>query len=545
MAKRHTTGSFSHLLYRLGNAIRFAPDSAFAPPRSETEEGRREKPFFAYRLGIKNALAKTCELSFFLGLYSAFLRAFFTTRVRAFGALFFSCGFLQILSYFLSGYFSATVGDESNLVFGVTLIFLTLLCSFARGDVKDVLKKSFFYRRILDPLLGTQRWEFPVGRSGDNFFVMLFLGAVLAFFAVVFSPFAVLSAVLLPVLILFIFYLPEAGLAITGLTLYFVSFRVTAFFTALTLIAFLCKCAVGRRTLVFSLWDCAVFLCLLPLLFSDRSRLLGLVLGSLYLVSLGLFRTLEGIRRFFSAMTLGGAFCSVMVVARYVMETFFEKILFRFPNLDELLFLGAGEQTLAPLVMLYPLTVGLFQSHKKPSGSFGHLMLSLLLLAAVFCGASGTLWLALLIALAVQNVMTYRFAMILYVIFGLTFVIAWNVIPPVWPRYVFGLLGSFSVQHEGGGLLSTLGVGNVLGVVILAALFAYFVFAVVRFARNSTRPAAFPRVRGAVASVVAFFALGFGSVAMDEKTVVLFILLVALVRASLICSKREEIRLPY
>ena len=145
MAKGNRTVSLSGLLYAVGEALHFAPDSAFAPARSDRNTGERMKPFIAYRLRVKTALARMCEQSFFLGLCSAFIRGFLNTRVRSFGVLFFSCGFLQILSYFVGVYLPFAAGDENNLVHGVTLIFLTLLCSFTRGDVKEVLKKSFLF----------------------------------------------------------------------------------------------------------------------------------------------------------------------------------------------------------------------------------------------------------------------------------------------------------------------------------------------------------------------------------------------------------------
>ena len=545
MAKGRPTVSFSHLLYQLGNAIHFVPVSAFAPPRSEPEEQKREKLFLAYRLKIKTALAKTCEQSFFLGLYAAFLRSFFTTRVRAFGVLFFSCGFLQILSYFLGRYLPFAAGDENNLIFGVTLIFLTLLCSFTRGEVKDVLKKSFLYRGILDPLLGTERWEFPTGRGGDHFLVMLLSGFVLAFFAVIFSPVAVFSVLLLLVLILFIFHLPEAGLVTVGFGFFFISFRVTAFLTALTLIAFLCKCAVGRRSVIASAWDCIVFASLLPLLFSDQSRLLGLVLASLYLVSLGLLRTLAGIRRFLTALTAGGVLASVMMIARYVSETFFEKFILRFPRVDEILFFGTEVQNLIPLALACPLAMGLFQSGKKSTEVIVSPFVFLIFVAAVFCGESVLVWISLLIALAFQNMMTHRFALVWYVILGFVVVICRNLIPPKWLHEAFTLLGFTTEKKTDGSVLSVLGVGNVFGFLILAVLLSYFICCVIRFARHSTRPKAYPHVRGAVGSAVAFVIMIFGGVAADERALVLFVLLLALPRASLICSKREEIRLPY
>lgn len=545
MAKGRPTASFSHLLYQLGKAIHFDPVSAFAPPQSEPEEKKWEKPFFAYRLKMKTALAKMCEQSFFLGLYSAFIRSLFTTRVRAFGALFFSCGFLQILSYFLGGYLSFAAGDESNLIFGVTLIFLTLLSSFTRGDVKDVLKKSFLYRSVLDPLLDTERWEFPTGRGGDHFFLMLLIGALLAFFAVVFTPVAVLSVLLLVALILLVFYLPEAGLIAVGFGFFFVSFRVTAFLTVLTLISFLCKCAVGRRSLVFSSWDWVVFASLFPLLFSDQSRLTGLVLAALYLLCPGLLRTLAGVRRFLTALTAGGVFASVMMIARYALETFFEKVFLQFPGVDELLFFGTQVENLVPLAMACPLAVGLFQSGKKTTQVFVFPLVFLIFLAAVFCGESVLVWISLLIALAFQNMMTNRFSLIWYTVLGLVVVTCKNLIPPAWLRDAFAFLGFTSEEKTGESILSILGVGNVLGILILGILLGYFIYLVIRFARTSTRPKAFPGVRGAVGSVVAFLVLTFGGAVADERAPVFFILLLALPRVSYVCSKREEIRLPY
>ena len=545
MAKGRPTVSFSHLLYRLGKAIHFVPASAFAPPQSEPEEKKWEKPFFAYRLKMKTALAKMCEQSFFLGLYAAFFRAFFTTRIRSFGVLFFSCGFLQILSYFLGEFLPVAAGDESNLIFGVTMIFLTLLCSFARGDVKDALKKSFFYRGVLDPLLGTERWEFPTGRGSDHFLVMLLCGALFAFLAVIFSPVAVLSVVLLVALILLIFYLPEAGLVSVGFCLFFVSFRMIAFLTAVTLISFLCKCAVGRRSLVGSPSDLLVFASLFPLFFSDQSRLTGFVLAALYLLSLGLFRTLAGIRRFLTALTAGGVFASVMLIARYAAETFFEKVFLKFPGVDEILFFGLSAENLVPLAMACPLAVGLFQSGKKSARVFVFPLVFLIFLAAVFCGESVLVWLSLLIALAFQNMMTNRFALIWYTVFALGLLIVKNVLPPPWIESAFAFFGFTFSEKTGEHVLSVLGVGNVLGFGILAVLLGYFVYSVIRFARASTRPKAFPHVRGAVGSAVAFLVLVLGGAFADERALVLFVLMVAFPRAAYICSKREEIRLPY
>lgn len=546
MAKGRSIGSFSHFLYTVGNAIHFAPASAFAPPRTEKEGNEREKPFFAYRLKMKTALAKMCEQSFFVGLYSAFLKFFFTTRVRAFGILLFSCGFLQILSYFLAGFLSVAAGDENNLIFGVALVFLSLLCSFTRGDVKDVLKKSFFYRGFLAPLFGSEGWEFPSGRSNEHFLAMILTGALLAFFTVVFSPFSMLLAALFLMLTMFVFYQPEAGLVLVALTFFCVSLRVTLFLTVLTLVSFLCKCAVGKRTLVFSWMDAPVLVALLPLLFSEKSRLLCLALGTLYFLALGLLRTLASIRRLMCALMLGGVFSSVMILARYVFSGFFSEVLFRYPNLDKLLFLEAGESLLAPVVMVFPLAVGFFRSHRTTAGLFFSPIVFLMYFGAVFCGGSALLWVALVIALAVQSVLNYRFALFWHVAFGFVLIICLNVVPTEWLGYASALFGfTSSGEKTGEGVLSLLGMGNAIGILILAVLLGVFVFFVIRFSAKATRAEVFPHVLGGACGMIAFVVMSFGGVAADEKTILFLALLLALPRVALICAKREEIRLPY
>ncbi len=546
MAKGRLTGSFSHFLYTLGTAIHFSPASAFAHPRTEKDVAEREKPFSAYRLKMKTALARMCEQSFFLGLYSTLLRIFFTTRVRAFGVCLFSCGFLQILSYFLGGYLPMIAGDENNLLFGVTLIFMSILCSFTRGDVKDVLKKSFFYRIFLERLFGSDGWEFPVGRSGDHFFTMILFGALLAFFSVIFSPFTVLLSLLFLILVLFVFYQPEAGLVTIALTFFCVSLSVTAFLTGLTLIAFLCKCAVGKRTPVFSWMDAVVFPALIPLLLVEKGRLLFFVFAALYFLSLGLLRTLASIRRLMGAFMLGSAFCSVLLLVRYVFSSFFTEILFRYPNLDKILFLDADETILAPIVMAFPLAIGFFRSKKGSATWFFASLVSLLLFGAVFCGGVAILWNALIIALVVQNVMSYRFSLVWHVIFAIVLITCLNVMPAEWLQDAFHLF-DFAVMEERAGesIVSLLGLGSLIGTLILTVLLGYFLFGVIRFSSKATRAEAFPNVLGAFCGMIAFAVFCFSGVFVDEKTMLLFAMLLALPRVSLICARREEIRLPY
>ena len=114
MAKDKKIGSLSRFLYTVGKAIQFRPATAFAPPKSDefSEAKKGGFPFLYSRKKIKNALAKMSEQSFVLGLLGRFYGRFFNTRVRSFGVLFFTLGFLQILSYFLGDYLPQKLGMD-------------------------------------------------------------------------------------------------------------------------------------------------------------------------------------------------------------------------------------------------------------------------------------------------------------------------------------------------------------------------------------------------------------------------------------------------
>ena len=214
MAKDKKIGSLSGFLYAVGKALQFHPDSTFAPPRSEEKADAKKGgiPFLFYRLKIKTALAKMCEQSFVLGFVRRFFGRFFNTRVRSFGVLFFTLGFLQILSYFSGEFLPILAGGEEHLLFGVCLIFLTLVCSFSRGSLKDAIKRSFLYRALLKPLFGVKEEHFPAEKSRDHLWPMILAGILLSFFSILLSPIKVLGILLSLALILFVFHTPEAGL---------------------------------------------------------------------------------------------------------------------------------------------------------------------------------------------------------------------------------------------------------------------------------------------------------------------------------------------
>ncbi|MBR7165095.1 MAG: hypothetical protein IKD18_02340, partial [Clostridia bacterium] len=190
MARKKNGFSLAAWLYELGGLIRFAPEASFstsAPP-SERENGRLHNFLLPYKKKAKSALAKGAEQSALLTLLRRFLRGLFTLRVRSFGIFFFSCGFLQIVSYFAASLIPGYEPQGANLLFGVAQLFLTLMCAFARGDVSDALRRSFLFRRILRHFFGVQEWQIPGGKSWDFLVGMLVIGVLTGALSLFVSP---------------------------------------------------------------------------------------------------------------------------------------------------------------------------------------------------------------------------------------------------------------------------------------------------------------------------------------------------------------------
>ncbi len=549
MAKERKFQSLAQLLYAAGEKIRFAPDTSFASVRSE-EKAEKNSPFLSYRLKIKSSLAKMCEQSFFLAALSGFYRLLFSLRVRSFGVLFFSIGLLQILSYFWGAYIPFLGGDEENFLFGVCLVFLALLCSFSRGDVKDAIKKSFLFRLVLSPIFGIKEWQFPNARGKDRFLGMIALGVVLAFFSIVFSPMKVIFFLFFIFFVLFVFHLPEAGLISVGFSLFLFPFPTVASLTFLTLLAFLCKCAVGKRSLFFSVRDGLVFLLFLPALFSaaDGAQLLFLTTFFLYYMTVYFLSTLQWIRRFFVAMTFGGAIMAFLLCAGNALDLFFPSMLQRVPGLKEILFVSADSNFGVLIAMLCPLVLSVVYSLRGKGQKFVAFLVLPVLFGAIFFVKDGAIWVSVLLSFVLYFLFTYRSSLIWILSGGLVFATVLNVLPSQYAEKALSLFGFGAdfLKTEAVTLAQRLeAVFDAFLIPSFVLLLGVFFWQAIRFRKNATRPEAFPHVLGAGSAAFVFYAVSLQNVSADVKGLAFFAVLLAVPTASLRCAKREEQRLPY
>ena len=183
-------------LLKAGEALRFAPRDCFPKTAKENAVGRFA-PIQSRALRVKLALAKMWEQSFFVTCAREVFRRFFLMRARALGVLFFTCGFLQIASYFLRFSLPVLAGDETGFLFGIALIFLTLLFSLSRSNLRYLLIRSAFFRQVLQPLFGVEEWQVPDGESHEPWLLMIALGILFWIAGLIFSPVRVFYALCL------------------------------------------------------------------------------------------------------------------------------------------------------------------------------------------------------------------------------------------------------------------------------------------------------------------------------------------------------------
>lgn len=556
MAKSGKIRSLSHFLYEVGGKILFRPAETFATAgKEDTFSGQKykEKPFQSYTLKIKTAFAKAKEQSFFNGLFHIFLHKLFTTRVRSFGVLFFSCGFLQILSFFLGSAIPFFSGEVDNLLFGVCLVFLTLFCSFSRGDLSEAVRKSFFFRKILHPVFHVEEWALPSGRSADRVWVMLLCGVVLAAFSVLFSPTTVLLFLIAAVLSVFVLCKPEAGLILSVICLLFFDFSLLLYPLLLTLVSFLFKCALGKRSLVFSWTDLAALAAILPFsaVGGEEGWTIGLSLFCLYCLSGCLIRRTEQLESLLTAV-LYLAFCaSAVLCLREALVRFAPEMLVRFPKATVFLRFLPDEQTASVFAVLCPLVVGLSRSVTS-RGKKALCFLTFVGMTAgiAFAGSHGV-WLGYFLSLAIQFLFSYRSSLIVLVAGGLAFASAVHIIPTAQLRSIFSAFGfgasakTLSEKAAGGLFSSVSDSFGVLGILLISCLMALLLFEVFRFKFAVTKAEVFPMILGILASAVCFFALGYQEIPFSNRLPALFIMISALPRAAYRASMREEIRLPY
>ncbi|MBP5289258.1 MAG: hypothetical protein J6Z79_05225 [Clostridia bacterium] len=576
MSKRDRTFSVSAGLLRLGDALRFAPEEDRFVPEKEPRSYRLIPP--EKLLVLKNALARMREQSLFLSLAGDFARGMLLTRFRSFATLFFTSGLIQTVSYFIGSYFPLLSGTQDNLVVGLVLIILGLVCAFERAAFGVVLKQSALFRHVIHPLFGVSEWEIPEGRNREHLWWMLASGAALGVLSVIASPYRVILWITFAVAVCVTLYKPEAGLAFAALFFPFLPPVAEIGLILLIHLSLIMKIAVGKRSLSRSPADLFVLILIAVILIrGGAAGVIYAVVLSVYFLGINLCRTAVWLRRIVIALALSVGISALAALTVKAFGRFAPEALRYVPGAEVLLSALTGREHTALAVILLPAIFCLAGAGKQTRTRL--LGILILPLAALVLAASHDpgLWLGAAVGLVLALSLSRRWGLLFCIFSGLGAYTGWVFLPDglrlrlttflgvndlalaEWAKRLtdgrallkealpWGLgKGTSRLAPEGIGVYDLAGVFG--GYIVLAAMAAAVIWFFVRCARFSACGGigdVHPLVLGAMAGVLVWLVCGLTSPMTSPEALFPVALFLSFPKAAQDACRREEYRQPY
>ena len=275
------------------------------------------------------AVAGQFDRSRILRALTAFGSTLAGSALSTYGIGFLLFSFFSGGAYVLSNFFR--VGETktaAHLVFTVSSLLIGILLVASRRHLSEALPESRL-GSLLFEFLGLRAEVFravPLCRGPAALAAVA--GAALGVLTAFFSPSALLSAVILPLVCVLVFYLPEAGVV---LGVFLLPFFPTMHLVVYTLYLTLCygiKVLRGKRLFSLSGLDAGVLLFALVLLFSGifsaspstslPSAAVCLCFLCWYPIAVNLLRSGDWIRRAVRAVFLAGLLVALYGIAQYL-----------------------------------------------------------------------------------------------------------------------------------------------------------------------------------------------------------------------------------
>ena len=576
MSKREKTFSVSAGLLRLGDALRFSPEEGQPVPERKQRSFRIIPP--EKLLGFKNGLARMREQSLFLSLADGFFRCIFLTRFRGFATLFFTSGLIQTVSYFIGSYLPVLSGDQNNLIIGLILIIMGLICAFERASFGTVLKRSVLFRRVIHPLFGVEEREIPDGKTRESILWMLGAGAVLGVFSIILSPYRVVLWLAFAVAAAVALYKPETGLVVSALLFPLLPQGACLGLIVLLHFSLIMKISVGKRSLVAGPADIPVLI--LMALMIIRGGVPGIpyaIVLSVYYLGLHLCRTALWLRRICGALVLSAGVASFAAVAMKLIARFTPNVSRLFPGVDLILSALRGREYVFLSIMLLPMMFCFANAGRGASTrAFGVLALLLAGLSLAAFHDAG-FWLGAVVGLILALCLSHRWGLITSLFLGLAGYSGWMFLPETIRGRITVFLGleekTVAARTEaldrgraylkealpwgmgrrmnrtelsGASAYSLAGAfGGYLVLAVLVMIFLWFFVRCVRFSSCGAAANIHHLVLGAMAGILVWLCCGIVSSTFAPEPLFLIALFLSFPKAAENACRREEYQQPY
>lgn len=378
---------------------------------------------------VKRFFIRSFEKSAVLSFIRRVLGEMLTLPIRTYGIFLFSFGLFALVVYLIRQ-FALKYGESSlsSLIFGLALMFLSLLMFSVKETLSSALCGSLFMNALLFKVMGVRREYIETSCVKEGSSVVPFIiGMLFGLSTYYISPVYLFLGIAALIALYTLLMIPEFGVMLMFLTLPFLPTMALVGLCSYTLVCYLLKLICGKRTLRFESVDLLVFVFAALYMLGGIVSVAGAVslkhslvfvcFISGYFLTVNLIRTGEWVGRCVGSIAISSLFVALYGVYEYftgVSATtwqdteMFEDISGRVVSTFE------NPNVLAEyLLMAAPFALALLLTSKKPAeGTIRLGVLGCLCLCMVFTWSRGA-WLGMLFSALLFLLIASRKSMLL------------------------------------------------------------------------------------------------------------------------------------
>ena len=327
-----TTGFFANALVGNGKAESLEESSLLFGASAENATGKSKS--------IRRKLLKKYNESVLLRLLKKTVCLIRRCRLNVFGTYLFMFGACStavfFAKYFLEGHdFGLYIFFEESLIGATLMLLLSLPLLISTKTLSVLVGESRVVRGIFGDMLGIPEEKFtPIdGVSGGGvYFVAILFGILSGGLSYFMSPFTIMLGVMLLAVITVVMHFPEVGVLISIFIVPFAGLFdyptvITILSVGVSLLSYIVKLSIGKRTINFKFTDAMVILLGLMFVFGgivtsggEDSLVSALTYGGLitvYFLIINLMNTEKWLKKCVDIVAFSSAFVALFGVLSY------------------------------------------------------------------------------------------------------------------------------------------------------------------------------------------------------------------------------------